>query len=274
MSANSALSQGRDELANLLNRLQSGVPFSFVRFSDGEIEILRNRKLVIENGRTHFRGRELENSFPVYDSKRFIPGFDFGLRKDLMQSALFKSENYFKGIPTWHNDAVRDREFLLRLNGGYDERMTFSDLLVNSNYEFFRTDVLDSLKEKCEDIFFIGNYRAVIKSPFMTQNLISIPDDFFSNYPSVRSNVLAKVFALPRGSIVLSSASSLSNIVGMQVRIRRDDLTFIDVGTAINDLLSLRSNTRAYHDAVFANSVREKVRAVRVKLQRRYRLRW
>ena len=86
--------------------------------------------------------------------------------------------------------------------------------------------------------------------------------------------MLLGVNSLPRHSIVLSSASSLSNVIGMAVRMKRDDVTFLDVGTAINDLLGLRSKTRAYHDVMFAKSMKEKIRALRVKSQRRHRLRW
>jgi len=128
----------RTHLENLLLKLKSKESFSFIRFSDGEIEILRNRYLEINNGKTVFRDREFSNNFPVYDKKKFDPEINQDFREDLLKSALFRGGNYYKGIPTAHNDALYDRELMLRLNGGFDSRMTFADLFLNSNYETYK----------------------------------------------------------------------------------------------------------------------------------------
>ena len=47
--------------------------FCFVRFSDGEVEIIRNRYLKISNGTTYFRGKKSKNNFSQIDSKEFDP---------------------------------------------------------------------------------------------------------------------------------------------------------------------------------------------------------
>lgn len=124
-----------EHLDNFIKLLKENRPFSFVRFSDGEIEILRNRYLEIGRGKTVFRGREFKNTF---DAKKFDPRIHQNIRKDLLSSALFREKNFYKGIPT----ALKDREFLLRLNGGFDTNMTFSDLFLNSNYRKYRDEVV------------------------------------------------------------------------------------------------------------------------------------
>jgi hypothetical protein len=52
---------------------------------------------------------------------------------------------------------------------------------------------------------------------------------------------------VPKSSLVLSSASSLSNILGHKLHTLRADLTFIDVGTSLNHLIGLGRSSRAYH---------------------------
>ena len=42
--------------------------------------------------------------------------------------------NYLKGMP--HKRFKKDRDLLVTLNGGLDKNITFSDLLINSNYKF------------------------------------------------------------------------------------------------------------------------------------------
>lgn len=234
-------------LNNFISLLKLKTPFSFVRFSDGEIEILRNRYLEIGKGKTVFRGREFRNNFPDFDTKRFDPRIHQNIRKDLLSSALFREKNFYKGIPTSHNDALKDREFLLRLNGGFDINMTFSDLFLNSNYRKYRDEVVP-LFGTFENIYVIANYRANPVGILKGAIHIHIPDNFFATYDSVVNDVYTQIKDAPEGSLILSSASSLSNILGYKMYLQNLNITFLDVGTSINDLLSLNHNTRAYHN--------------------------
>ena len=79
-----------------INLLNSTKPFTFIRFSDGESEVLRNRRLTISNKKTLFRGKVYSNNYPVMDTKKFDPLIDQEFRKDLLDSSIFKSECFFK----------------------------------------------------------------------------------------------------------------------------------------------------------------------------------
>lgn len=235
-----------DHLDDLIALLKLKKHFTFIRFSDGEIEILRNRYLEIRGGKTIFRGKEFKNSFPDFDSKVFDPRIHQNIRKDLLSSALLRKKNFYKGIPTLHNNAIKDREFLLRLNGGFDTNMTFSDLFLNSNYEKYRQECVP-LFETYENIYVIANYRAKPVGILKKAKHILIPDNFFATYDEVVANVFHQIKNIERGSLILSSASSLSNILGHKLYIKNPEVTFLDIGTSINDLLSLNHNIRAYH---------------------------
>lgn len=234
------------DLDKIIKLLKDKKAFTFVRFSDGEIEILRNRYLEINKGTTIFRGRTFTNDFPDFDAKKFDPMNQQNIRKDLLSSALFRHKCFFKGIPTRHNDAIKDREFLLRLNGGFESNMTFSDLFLNSNYLKYRDEVVP-LFEHYEKVYVIANYRAKLVGLMSKAKHIPIPDNFFASYDDVIKSVYEEIKNIPDGSLVLSSASSLSNILGHRLHLKNPNVTFIDVGTSINDFLSLDHNTRAYH---------------------------
>lgn len=221
--------------------------FSFVRFSDGEIEILRNRYLEINNGKTTYKGREFKNSFPVYDAKRFDPVEHQSIRKELLDSAIYRNPCFYKGIPTLHNDALVDREFMLRLNGGFESNMTFSDLFLNSNYRKYRECLVPVFAE-FENIYVIANYRAELSGSLTGATHLPVPDNFFSQFDQVVTSVSNQLKDIEPNSLILSSASSLSNIIAHRLHLCRQDVTFLDVGTSINDLLSLDVNTRAYHE--------------------------
>ncbi|WP_114785919.1 hypothetical protein [Vibrio tetraodonis] len=235
-----------EKLEHIAELLKKHKPFTFIRFSDGEIEILRNRYLEINNGKTVFRGRIFDNVFPDFDKKLFDPKIHTHIRKDLLESAMYRAENFIKGIPTSHNNALIDREFMLRLNGGYTEEMSFSDLFLNSNYLKYR-DTVVPLFSNYSSIYVVANYRSRLTGCLSDAELIDIPDNFFNSYRAVKESLISRLEMIEEGSLVLSSASSLSNVVGLELSKIRQDITFLDVGTSINDLFSLDNNTRQYH---------------------------
>ena len=224
--------------------------FCFVRFSDGEMEIIRNRYLQIGLGKTHFRGKTFTNEFPGYDSKEFNPERDISLRQDLLSAACSRKPYYYKGIPTSHNKMVNDRDLMVRLNGGLSKWITFSDLLMNSNYRYYRERVVP-LFTSYLNIYLVANYRAKPAGILNRVKHIPVDDNFFANYEKTKQTVFNQLKNIPSGSLVISSASSLSNIIGNLIYSVRNDITFIDIGTSLNDLLCLDSQTRSYHKAYF-----------------------
>ena len=233
---------------NFMNLLNSKKSFTFIRFSDGEVEVLRNRELIISNHKTFFRGKVYTNNYPEMDTKIFNPLLDQQFRMDLLNSSIFKSEFFYKGIRTFSiNDyeAIIDREFLLRLNGGFDRHITFSDLLINDNYLLFRSKMVPLILNKFQNIVVVSNWRSKIKFKFFKH--IKVCDNFIKNYQNQLSSILNQLINIPLDSIVLCSASSLTNILGHKLYLLRPDVTFLDVGTSINDLFSLKNDTRIYH---------------------------
>jgi hypothetical protein len=272
-SANT-LPTGQGDLGRFERMVSERIPFTFVRFSDGEIEILRNRRLIIAEGITEFRGKRYANKFPEFDQKRFDPRRDNQVRADLLASALYCGEGYFKGIPTAHNNALHDREFMLRLNGGFTSHMTFADLFLNSNFLRARSKFFPFVAACFADVLIVCNWRCELKGYLQHGRLVQIPDDFFSSYHSTLQSVLAKLHDAPRFALVLSSASSLSNVIGHRLRLDRPDLTFLDIGTVLNDLLGLPLNTRGYHKLLRPSTMRAKLSAWRYRMSKEYNLMW
>jgi len=265
---------GSEDFERFEQLVHEGRAFTFVRFSDGEIEILRNRKLVIADGVTKFRGKKFSNQFPEFDQKRFDPRSDQGVRRDLLASALFSDQAYYKGVPACHNNALGDREFMLRLNGGFTLQMTFSDLFLNANFIRSRTSFFPSISECFDDLLVIGNWRCELSDYLAKGRLIQIPDNFFASYQQTLEMVMAALMEAPQSALVLSSASSLSNVLGHRLRLMRPDLTFLDIGTVLNDLMGLPLGTRAYHKLINPSTLRERIAAWRYRQHKEYQLKW
>lgn len=265
---------GDGELDRFERLIRELTPFTFVRFSDGELEILHNRKLVIAGGVTEFRGKRFSNQFPEFDQKRFDPRCGQNIRSDLLASAIFCDDYYLKGIPTRHNNAISDREFMLRLNGGFTPQMTFSDLFLNSNFLRARASFFPFLAASFEDLIVVGNWRCGLNGYLKKGRLIPVPDDFFSSYQQTLHSVEVALQDAPMSALILSSASSLSNVLGHRLRVSRPDLTFLDIGTALNDYMGLPLGTRAYHKLINPRTLSERFAAWRYRRHREYQLQW
>jgi hypothetical protein len=79
---------------------------------------------------------------------------------------------------------------------------------------------------------------------------------------------------VPKNSLILSSASSLSNIVGYKLNSMRKDLTFFDIGTALHDLVGLNSFIREYQMVLLPNNPKNIYRKIRLRLQKNNKLKW
>ena len=236
----------KTKLLELYDKLLTKECFTFIRFSDGEIEILKNRYCEIRDGYTVFRGRKFKNNFPIYDEKLFDPLLHDDLRMHLLESAFFRGHNFFKGIQTSHvPNGILDRNFLLRLNGGLDQNITFSDLFINSNYTLYLNKILPILSN-FNSIFIVANENAIPIGQLSHAKMVPIPSNFFNSYNKVLSECYAALVNAPEGSLILSSASSLSNVLGYKLYEVRKDIFFIDIGTSLNHLLSLSTTSRSY----------------------------
>jgi len=233
-------------LDNFIELLKVNKPFTFVRFSDGETEILRNRYLQIGEGKIVYRGNTTKNIYPEFDSKKFDPLIHQNIRHDLLEAAMYRAKIFFKGIPTAHNKALEDREFMLRLNGGFTLEMTFADLFLNSNYQKYLAEVVP-LFENYKNVYIIANFRAKPIGLLSKAKHIKVGDNFFADYDKNLDHVMSELDNIEDGSLILSSASSLTKIVGHKLFLRNYKVTFLDIGTSINHLLSLDDKIRDYH---------------------------
>ncbi len=262
------------DLNVLIAAFKSGLNFSFTRFSDGETEILRNNKLFIGPEYVSSSAGTFKFNYPPHDFKDFDPVRDSEFREELINAARFNAKNFIKGIRTKNNyKGIQDREMMIKFNMGDLSNLTFTDLLINSNYKKFRRDFLPLIL-KTNNVYLIANYRADVAHINSSWSHIAIPDNFIPNYKQVLVNVLQTIVKVPVGSTILSSASSLSNLIGHSLWTVRQDIIFIDIGTAINDLIGMGSGNREYHIINEKLDIKNIIRKTKYVLKKGYYLKW
>ena len=254
-------------------RFLKGVPTTFVRFSDGELEILRNNPLSILNGVVNWRRGTLVGKYPEHDNKSFVPERDGALRADLLASARYRADGYFKGIPTSSNKAVDDRDYMVELNGGRNDGLSFSDLFINENYLRFLQEMLPIFLA-IPNVIFLANFRADLSRLSDKWTHVPLQDNAFPDYEAVLPGLLTKLSSAKTSSVILSSASSLSNILGYKLHEIRPDISFIDVGTSLNPFVGLGEATRAYQTQLLPWNSKNTSRKLKYQLFGNHRMKW
>ena len=143
MYSNEVRQNSQKDFNSIMNLLANKTPFTFIRFSDGEMEVIRNQPFRIGNGQVSWRKGDFSYKYPDFDEKEFSPERDFRLRNELIDSATYSHPQFIKGIPALHNNARDDQNLMIKLNGHSMTNLTFSDLFLNQNfkkfsYNFFR----------------------------------------------------------------------------------------------------------------------------------------
>jgi hypothetical protein len=235
---------GKQELIRFTAAIRAREPLIFSRFSDGELEILRGHKLEISQDGVLWSRGQSNFQYPRYDHKSFNPERDVELRARLLESARYKASNYFKGIPTKHNKDPGATQLMYELNGLEWKNLTFTDLWINSNYQDFLKFVFSYLVH--EKVVLLSNYRAKSELISSKWTQIDVVDGALQQFDTLSFEVIAKLEKLEKGSIILSSASSLSNIIALEVAKRGLDVLFLDIGTALHPFLGLEDSRRLY----------------------------
>jgi hypothetical protein len=235
-----------NHLSLFKDKLIKKEPFSFSRFSDGELMILKNLETRIGDNFYQI-GERIFFSAPYHpeDHKHWIPNENEDIRQKLMDSFTHKEPNYFVGLSC--RCCVGQENFDLQLSwrGEDDEYLTWSNLFVNSNYPKFMNEILP-LFSKYKVVYILNENADINNLPFKVEK------DFRVGYNCI-INDYYKIEEIKKwisdndieGYLFLFSASSLSNLMIHELFKFNNKNTYLDIGTTLNKLLKMKG-TRDY----------------------------
>ena len=242
----------------LLTKLRNKENFAFSRFSDGELFIMQNKKVVL--AKDHYITGDIKgpNIYTAEEQKEFIPERDQLYREKLIESYKHTQDNYFKGICTGTDPHVGDENFayMIDLHGGDHEALTFSNLLINDNYSRFIEEMVPVLAQR--DILYVVNSAAAVsRLPFDVKKTFEIGSNCMINNYETTQEVMSYIDSNQiKNHVVLCSAASLSNYIIYENFKTNPDNTFLDIGSCLNPLLELEGwkYTRGYLTHYWLNS--------------------
>jgi len=239
----------KEEFSKLLSLVSSDTPFSFTRFSDGEVTILRNEPLVLGDGfliqGDIYAGQQIALPSDAFkedeERKRFLPEETPFLHKKLVESFTYRKKNYFKGIPGQNGqDGNSSWRFCLDLYGtGDEDHLTFSNVLINDNYQLFVSEMVPLFQDK--KIVLISNKNSKFdKLPFTVRKHFSVgpncmKDDYYlidACKQWIKENNI-------ENHLFLFSAASLSNLLCYELYKDFGKNQYMDIGSSLGPHLQL-----------------------------------
>ena len=237
----------RGDFVKLKTKLESKENFAFSRYSDGEMYILQNKELVLDNGLIQIGDEKQGGVYQAPDFKHFDPKEHSFYQQKLVESLQYKQPNYYRGISCSCCVGKEQFDWQVDLAGGDDETLTWANLWVNGNYPLFITHILPIFYSR--DCVFIGHKDANLdRLPFFVKDFRVGYNAMINDYGKIEeiaewireNNIENHVF--------LFSASSFTNLAVYQLFREFPNNTYIDIGTCLTPMMDMPTH-RGYLQA-------------------------
>lgn len=216
----------RSDLEFLLKKVKNRDKFSFSKYADGEYKILINQPI------TNIDGWSFK---PDSDSTEF---------QLLLESFKYGHENYYVGVSCTCCQPMSHVQWM-RNNVG-SKNVTWANLFVNSNYEFFKDNFLPEFNKWEGRVVLYANKVGLGKElPFKVDKYIPLNLNSWKE-PEVSKIIEdSKIYSEEEGNqLFIFSAGPLGNILSHQLHLHNKNNTYIDIGSTINPWIV--GNNRGY----------------------------
>lgn len=212
-----------DEIKKMHSRLKEGKPFSFGKFCDGEWMAMRG--VPVNNG--EFQSNANTDSV----SKMLIDAFKY------------KHDDYYVGVscPCCQGD---DHQRMVDFSEQDQEHLTFANIFVNSNYDYFVNNVIPSFNDFKVHLIANGNSR-LDKLPFTVEEFYPVGFSAAENNIDLVDQIINKNL---EGKLFLFCCGPFGNILAHKLWVSNKKNIYLDIGSTLNPFLESEGFRRSYFD--------------------------
>lgn len=216
-----------------VNKIKNNEHFALSRWGDGELMILENKAIDL----THKGDGEFK-----YDPESTMHIIQ---RESLLNSYKYKSENYYIGIACQCCVGKEKFEYMKKLSEQSEENLTWANIFVNSNYKYFLSDLLPTLKDK--KVILVANTKSNADNlPFKVEQFYSVGRDAWIENSSLVQKLMMDIGEFNMNDYVyLFAAGPFANILTYELWKYNRNNTYIDIGSTLDKMLGL-TVTRGY----------------------------
>jgi hypothetical protein len=238
----------RGDFDLLKDKLINGEHFGFSRFSDGEMFILQNKRLELNENHYIIGNQTGGGWYNKEEQKKFDPSQHQFYRNKLIESIQFKKENYFKAISCRCCVGQESFDFQVDISGGDDSDLTWANLWNNGNYESFLNEIMPIFNDK-KIVMVINESANLTKLPFPVEKDFRVGTNCFINDYGLIEEIKKYITDNNiENHIFLISAASLSNLLVHQLFEFNNKNTYVDIGSTINPIVEMEGwkGSRSY----------------------------
>ena len=218
-----------NELFFILALISCRIPFSFIRFADGEEFILRGTTL----------NQKLDHWYwdPKHDK----------FRQSLIEStSICTTPNNFIGIPCKNWEAI-SQSIISYSRCTSSQFMSYSMLFVNKNFENFKDWILRFIDSSNRwKIILVAN-SIINKNISWAYKYFPIPDHVVDNWESISSSLLRKLTDEAKQNnliFFISGGPAADIIISYLIKINKKNI-YLDLGSSI-EFITKGYSTRSY----------------------------
>ncbi len=229
----------QEHFEKIKNYIQKEINFSFTRFSDGELFVLQNKRLELNEDHYIIGDQKGYGWYNKEEQKKFVPGEHEFYRKKLEECLQCNEPNFYRGICTAPDVDNQTFRWMVDLAGGDSETLTWSNLLINGNYERFINEIVPLFKNK--KIVIVVNESANIKKlPFdVVKDFRVGTNSFINDYPLIEAIKDYIKNNNIENHLFLVSAASFSNLLIHELHLLSDKNTYLEIGSTLNPIMEM-----------------------------------
>jgi len=211
----------KKEIKFFYNKILENKKFALSKFADGEWASIRGETIPAANGEWVTNGNE-----PIFDL----------VRKELSDSLTYKDSDYYIAICPCYKDTIK-------YSGQLESNITYANIFVNSNYEFYKKHYINLYKER--DIHLVTHKNTNLDNlPFKVEKFYPIEYNAWilnRNLPQIilEENLKDKLF--------LFAAGSFANILAHKLWMNNKNNIYLDVGSTLNPWTQIERLKRDYY---------------------------
>lgn len=213
----------KEEISILFERLKSRKPFSFSKYADGEWFMMRD--------------------IPVNNNEFNYTKDDELYRNKLIESFKYKNDDYYVGISCPCCQGI-EHQNMVHFSEQKNENLTFANIFVNSNYDFYKDNFIDEYKNW--DIYLIANKNAKIENlPFKIEKFYPVENTAWrENYSLIEEIKKENI----KGKLFLFACGPFGNMLAHQLWEFNKNNTYLDIGSTLNPWLQSEGFKRDYYN--------------------------
>lgn len=229
-----------DDINILYNTIKNKEHISFSKFCDGEWAVISNQKI-----------NNKEFWFDPNNQKDQLK------RKALIESFKYINDRYFVGITCVKVFGQHVHRSMKQISGQNEDHLTWADIWVNSNYNFYIQNIIPLFKQRPVVLFCNENGKTenLPFTPFITFHVKHNAWEYNWNFIEE-----AKFFITTQNikdMIFLFCCGPFGNILCHQLTQHEPENTYLDIGSTLNPYLQSAGFERDYYigNNYFSNMV-------------------